>query len=275
MTESHASQPTILNVERMLTVFRTTLSKDIVDTDSAQAQLRKLKLQLINFKLFPPFDAPEPVYKKQLLLAREVYELAVVLSLKVKDFPSYERHIAQVKPFYFDYALLLPESERKWPTLGTNLLGLLAHNKIGEFHTELELIPIDARSNNYIKYPVEIEQYLTEGSYNKVLNARKLMPHETYSVFLEMLANTVREKIAQCSQKAYESIPWQDAQKLLMLDNEQKVDDFRKKYEWGVETVGKEKSLVFKSGKDESLDIPSKDIQTETLRYAIELERIV
>jgi 26S proteasome regulatory subunit N12 len=270
----HVSQPIILNVERMLTVFKSTLLKDKPDMDSAQSQLRKLKIQLINFKLFPPFDAPESVYKKHLLLAREVYELAVILSLKVKDFPSYERHIALVKPYYFDFGALLPDSERKWPTLGANLLGLLAHNRIAEFHTELELISIDARTNNFIRYPVEIEQHLMEGSYNKVLTARKSMPHDSYGVFLDMLVDTVREEIAECSQTAYESIPLRDAPKLLMLDSEQKVNEFIQKHKWDIQST-QEKTVVFKSGKDESLDIPALGVTAQTLHYATELERIV
>ena len=63
----------------------------------------------------------------------------------------------------------LPESAYQLQLLGLNLLALLAQNRVGEFHTELELLPPDAIHNNvYIKYPVALEQYLMEGSYNKV-----------------------------------------------------------------------------------------------------------
>ena len=63
----------------------------------------------------------------------------------------------------------LPESAYQLQLLGLNLLALLAQNRVGEFHTELELLPPEAIHNNvYIKYPVALEQSLREGSYNKV-----------------------------------------------------------------------------------------------------------
>ena len=98
----------------------------------------------------------------------------------------------------------LPESSFKYQLLGLNLLRLLAQNKLADFHTvsregtddlfilshderaigkmylyehiimfpllqELELLPPkDLHQNVYIKHPVSIEQYLMEGSYNKV-----------------------------------------------------------------------------------------------------------
>lgn len=56
--------------------------------------------------------------------------------------------------------------------LGMNLLKLLSQNRIAEFHTELELFVhpevFKVLNNVYIKKAVEIEQFLTEGRYNKV-----------------------------------------------------------------------------------------------------------
>ena len=41
---------------------------------------------------------------------------------------------------------------------------------MAEFHTELERLPAKEVQNNvYIKHPVSLEQYIMEGSYNKVL----------------------------------------------------------------------------------------------------------
>lgn len=56
--------------------------------------------------------------------------------------------------------------------LGMNLLKLLSQNRIMDFHIELELFVHSntekALNDPYIKKAVEIEQYLTEGRYNKV-----------------------------------------------------------------------------------------------------------
>jgi 26S proteasome regulatory subunit N12 len=42
------------------------------------------------------------------------------------------------------------------------------------FLQELELLPVKELQNNiYIKHPVSMEQYLMEGSYNKVIGTRE------------------------------------------------------------------------------------------------------
>src|SRR5689334_493651 len=71
----------------------------------------------------------------------------------------------------------IPFSERMYPILGLNLLRLLAQNRIADFHTQLETIdPEQIHTNAYIRHPVQIEQCLMEGSYNKVWHARKDVP---------------------------------------------------------------------------------------------------
>jgi 26S proteasome regulatory subunit N12 len=42
--------------------------------------------------------------------------------------------------------------------IGLYLLYLLAYNKISEYHTEIELIPLEEQHNNvFIKVPVSLE----------------------------------------------------------------------------------------------------------------------
>lgn len=41
--------------------------------------------------------------KKELLIARDVLEIAVKYSVATKDIPAFERYIAQLKCYYFDY----------------------------------------------------------------------------------------------------------------------------------------------------------------------------
>ena len=63
----------------------------------------------------------------------------------------------------------LPESAYMHELVGCHLLCLLSQNKLAQFHSELEMISVsDLLNNIYIKHPVSIEQYLMEGSYNKV-----------------------------------------------------------------------------------------------------------
>ena len=45
-----------------------------------------------------------------------------------------------------------------------------------------------------ISHAVQLEQWLMEGAYNKVLEARPQLPHQAYSYFMEKLLSTVRYK---------------------------------------------------------------------------------
>lgn len=112
-----------------------------------------------------------PASQQELLLARDILEIGAQWSIEAKDIPSFERYMSQLKCYYFDYKSLLPESAFKYQLLGLNLLFLLSQNRVAEFHTELELLPADhIQSDVYIRHPLSIEQYLIEGSYNKVNN---------------------------------------------------------------------------------------------------------
>lgn len=72
----------------------------------------------------------------------------------------------------FLYSSMSKESPYMYEMLGMNLLKLLSQNRIMEFHLELELFVHSntdkALNDPYIKKAVEMEQYLTEGRYNKV-----------------------------------------------------------------------------------------------------------
>lgn len=102
-------------------------------------------------------------------MARDVLEIGVQWAIEANDIPAFERYMAQLKCYYFDYQNQLPESDFKYQLLGLNLLFLLSQNRIAEFHTELELLPVDhIQTDVYIRHPLSIEQNLMEGSYNKV-----------------------------------------------------------------------------------------------------------
>lgn len=65
------------------------------------------------------------------------------------------------------------ESNNKYKLLGLNLLFLLSQNRVSEFHTELELLPQEIiHQNEFIRQPLALEQYLMEGSYNKIFGAK-------------------------------------------------------------------------------------------------------
>lgn len=85
----------------------------------------------------------------------------------------------------------LPESANQYHLLGLNLLFLLSQNRVAEFHTELELLPYDiVQTNTYIRHPVALEQYLMEGSYNKVVNIQFNLMKNCY-LFLQFCSKLI------------------------------------------------------------------------------------
>ena len=197
--------------------------------------MTQLKIALLDFSSLPPATADgSATAQQELTLAREILEHGAMLSIKAMDIPSFERYVAQLKVYYTDCATHLPESQRQFPILGLNLLRLLAQNRIAEFHTELELIPAEQRTaEKHITFPAQLEQHIMEGSYNKVLSAKQDGQYAKEGMFfMDMLVDTVRDEIAECSEKAYTSIKLADLQALLMLGSEAELREFAETVPW-------------------------------------------
>jgi 26S proteasome regulatory subunit N12 len=260
-------------VEGLLKTLRTDFHKDKKDLKKCKSTLSAIKIQLIHFKLTPPFEGSEAKTKKQLMMAREALEIGVLLSIESGDEAAFTRYFNQVKVYYTDYAALLPVSERQWTILGLNLMCLLSQeDSISEFHSDLELISLADQANAYVQYPVELEQRLMEGSYARVLAGRSSLPDPHFEFFFDRLSDTVREKIADCTEQSYESVPVAEVAQMLMLEKN-KVKAYCAKREWAVEDGGK--TVRFTSGADKEEGIPSHSMIEKTLSYATELERIV
>ncbi|CAD6265894.1 unnamed protein product [Miscanthus lutarioriparius] len=88
-------------------------------------------------------------------------------------------------------------------------------NRIAEFHTELELLPVKVLEHPCIKHAVELEQSFMEGAYNRVLSARQachMRPTFTSWTFSRKQLHAIvffcshRDEIAGCSEKGYDSL---------------------------------------------------------------------
>lgn len=146
--------------------------------------------------------------KNELIIARDVLEIAVQFSVATKDIAAFERYISQLKCYYFDYkwGFLYPatsfmahfhcclfcrcrkeigESKNKYLLLGLNLLYLLSQNRVSEFHTELELLPQEIiHTNDFIRHPLTLEQNLMEGRYNRIFRAKVSASHSQAISFI-------------------------------------------------------------------------------------------
>ncbi|CAA3008685.1 26S proteasome non-ATPase regulatory subunit 8 homolog A-like [Olea europaea var. sylvestris] len=265
--------PKITEVSQAFERFKAAFVRN--DFDKCSELLSQLKVLLTKFKSLPPLFEETPNAIHELTLARDIYEHAVVLSVKIEDLDAFERDFFQLKPYYTDACGRLPQSPQEYLILGLNLLRLLVQNRIAEFHTELELLSAIALENPCIKHAVELEQSFMEGAYNRVLSARKTLPHETYDYFMDLLAKTVRDEIAGCNEKAYDSLSVNDAQQILLFSSDQELVEYIKVEhpEWEI----KNGFVYFKQARESEpcKEIPSLQLINQTLSYARELERIV
>jgi 26S proteasome regulatory subunit N12 len=71
---------------------------------------------------------------------------------------------------------------------------LLVENRLSDFHSELELLrPADRASVPELKFPSELEQYIMEGAYSKVIAmTSRTLPSPYFAPFVESLVETVR-----------------------------------------------------------------------------------
>jgi len=282
-------------VKALLDTFRNEFKSSSCDLEKCSQLLGQLKL-----KIFSTTGGLIPPGGDERALAREILELACLLSIRRRDPPVFERHVAQLKLYYTDHGADAP-SEQKYPILGLYLLHLLASDRIGEFHTELELIPVDEHENKYIKQPIELERCLMEGNYAKILQAQKDVPDTYYPFFMERLMDTVRQKVGASLERSYEHLPAADAANMLILggvpalqefamkENDRKAREEEEDDQMGELTPSlsrrgptgrvrwevRDGKLHFIRSAQKRLEIPALDLMGYTIGYATDLERIV
>jgi len=67
--------------------------------------LSKLKIYLTKLS-FLPIESSDKISKQELIVARDVLEIGAFYSIESKDNASFERYLAQLKCYYFDYRLV-------------------------------------------------------------------------------------------------------------------------------------------------------------------------
>ncbi|ROV90724.1 hypothetical protein VSDG_08295 [Cytospora chrysosperma] len=227
-----------------------------------------------------------------LALARETYEQGALYSIRARDPDAFTRYVTQLAPFYELPASVLPPSlaERNRVT-GLYLLLLLTQGRYAEFHSELESLgareggggSADVEGDRFLGYPIRLERWLMEGSYDRVWKSMKSreVPSEEFAVFSEILTSQIRSEIASSSERAYPSLPISSTKSLLFLESEGAVIEFARSRGWtlrdGMIYFPKEAEAELAEGEDEvdGRDEMSKLVIENALGYARELETIV
>ncbi|KAL0275494.1 UNVERIFIED_CONTAM: hypothetical protein PYX00_003324 [Menopon gallinae] len=264
------------NVISLYENLKTEWSKQEINLDLCENYLNQLKVGLTELMFLPTTNASASV--QELVLARNILEIGAFHSIAIgtKDpqlsFDRFERYMVQLKCYYLDYKSDLPESPYKYQLLGLNLLYLLSQNRVAEFHTELELLPPNQLDNPYIRHPVSLEQYLMEGTYNKIFLAKGNVPAQSYNLFMDKLLETIRGEIGTCLEKAYNKISLPGAARMLYSDPAQ-MHEYANQKKW---VLGPDKFYHFSNVEKKTDEpLPALELAAQAIEYARELEMIV
>ncbi|KAL5112152.1 hypothetical protein TcWFU_005462 [Taenia crassiceps] len=192
--------------------------------------------------------------KRELLIARDTLEIGAILSLEKRDMSAFERYMSQLKCYYCDYKVNLPDSPYKYELFGLNLLRLLAQGRLAEFHT----------------HPLSMEQYLMEGSFHKVFLSKGNVPSERYNYFIDILLDATRDEVASCIESAYEELSVEEAAKALFFTKPEQMKAYAKQW-----TQVNGRYMFTKPNKQTENALPATDLAKILLYYTHELEQII
>lgn len=258
------------NLQKLKTAY------DASKLDECNDFLLAIKKRLIFFPTYLNPAVESKTRSEELMLTREALEYGVLCSAKKKDLVDFELYYNQLQVYYSDISPSeLPQSPHYLMIVGLNLVSLLVNSRIAQFHSELEKIPYDVQaSDGYIRFAVQMERFLMEGSYNKLLNSRKRAPSNEYIPVVEMLEQTVRSEVALCVPHAYTVLSLPAAQKVLMVNSPEEALVFGRKYNWQLSPD--QKSFVFTREVDQAKhEIPYVDMIKEQISFAASLQNIV
>jgi len=255
-------------------------SKDESSFQTAFNLLENLKVALTHLTALPPLFEQTKSKKEELLLARELLEMSVILCARADDEMSFERNFAQLKSYYEDVREDLPPSQNEPICWGLNLLRLLMQNRIGSFHAELELTSSELLANACVKYSIELEQRLMDGAYNKIVeeSVNGEIPDESFKPFANRMSKTARDEIVNCIEKSASEITLNNLARLLILDHDKnEAMKYATERGWNLDASRLEETFVFSDAQavPSSKDIPSNEMISRALLYSRELERIV
>lgn len=156
--------------------------------------LSKAKLSLLRLNALTPTSAASA---NLLALARETYEQGALFAIRARNPDAFTRYVQQLQPFYeLPSSRLPPNLPERNKVTGLSLLLLLTQGRYAEFHSELESLANrdgggtagDVEGDRYLGYPIRLERWLMEGSYDRVWKAMKSseVPCDEYSVFSEV-----------------------------------------------------------------------------------------
>ena len=182
-SQSHSLESTLHTLQQSLSHH---------DPSQAKSQLQKAKLALLQHNALIPSQQTPP---QTLATARSILEAGALLSIRSRDPESFIRYYSQLQPFYDFPGLQQHLSRERSKITGLYLLLLLSQGDYAGFHTLLETLIVAEGAHGtaveedpFIKYPVELERSLMEGSYDQVWRktSGRDVPGEEFGLFSDV-----------------------------------------------------------------------------------------
>lgn len=172
-----------------------TIHQQLTSLKPAQLQnapqlLSRAKLALLKLNALIPSSNTNPDH---LAAAREILEIGAFVSIRLRDTDAFTRYYQQLQPFY-SVPSRRQQNQNESKVTGLYLLLLLSTGDYAGFHTVLEGLEASeegkrqVEKDEFIRYPVRLEQALMEGSYDKVWGEtkRERVPSEEFGIFSEV-----------------------------------------------------------------------------------------
>lgn len=173
--------------KELKTIHQQLISLKPAQLQNAPSLLSRAKLALLKLNALIPSSNTNSDY---LNAAREILEIGAFTSIRLRDTDAFTRYYQQLQPFYSIRRQQTNESK----VTGLYLLLLLSTGDYAGFHTVLEGLEASeegkrqVEKDEFIRYPVRLEQALMEGSYDKVWGETKgeRVPSEEFGIFSEV-----------------------------------------------------------------------------------------
>lgn len=96
---------TVNDTVALYKMLRTEWDRSNHNLEKCDQLLSKLKIYLTQLS-FLPIQYNESISKQELVVARDILEIGAFYSIETKNIPSFERYLAQLKCYYFDYGFV-------------------------------------------------------------------------------------------------------------------------------------------------------------------------
>lgn len=136
-------------------------------------------------------------------------------------------HYQPQSPSHFESMLQRPRAlpligTISFITLGMQLLNLLVSNRTNQYHLLLcKLPPAVLLSSVHLRFVLQLEESLREGTFHRILAAKAHVPAPEYAWFVEGLLERIRTEIIQCLKSAYDTLSVQEAIDALLLNKDE------------------------------------------------------